>query len=97
MSKLTRDDILKLAKLSRLNLSDEEVALFTKEIDAILSYVEQLQNVSVDGVEPTYQVTGLKNVMRPDKEKSYGPDAKALLKNAPATEKDHFKVKRMVG
>lgn len=97
MSKLTRDDVLKLAKLSRLTLTDEEVAQFTKEIDAILKYVEKLQSVDVDDVKPTYQVTGLKNVMRPDEEKSYGPDAKALLKNAPATEKDHFKVKRMVG
>lgn len=97
MSKITREDVLKLAKLSRLTLTEEEVAQFTDEIAAILEYVEQLQQVDVAKVQPTYQVTGLKNVMRPDVEKSYGPDAKALLKNAPATEKDHFKVKRMVG
>lgn len=97
MTKITRDDVLKLAKLSRLTLTDEEVTQFTGEIDAILGYVEKLQSVDVDNVEPTYQVTGLKNVMRADQEKTYGPDAKALLKNAPAIEKDQFKVKRMVG
>lgn len=97
MSKLARDDVLKLAKLSRLNLSEEEVDQFTNEIAALLDYVEQLQNVAVDGVAPTYQVTGLKNVMRKDVEKSYGPDPEKLLKNAPSTEKNHFKVKRMVG
>jgi aspartyl-tRNA(Asn)/glutamyl-tRNA(Gln) amidotransferase subunit C len=97
MSKLTRDDVLKLAKLSRLNLSDDEVAQFTEEISAILDYVKQLQAVDVEGIAPTYQVTGLKNVMRKDTEQSYGPDPNALLKNAPAIEKNHFKVKRMVG
>lgn len=97
MSKITREDVLKLAKLSRLTLTEQEVDQFTEEIAAILAYVEQLQEVDVKNVDPTYQVTGLKNVMRKDVEKSYGPDAKALLKNAPATEKDHFKVKRMVG
>lgn len=97
MSNITRDDVLKLAKLSRLTLTDEEVDQFTGELAAILEYVEQLQKVDVDGVEPTYQVTGLSNVMRPDVEKSYGPDPAQLLKNAPKTEKNHFKVRRMVG
>lgn len=97
MSNITRDDVLKLAKLSRLTLTDEEVDQFTGELAAILEYVEQLQQVDVDGVEPTYQVTGLSNVMRSDVEKSYGPDAAQLLKNAPKTEKNHFKVRRMVG
>ncbi|MBP7806900.1 Asp-tRNA(Asn)/Glu-tRNA(Gln) amidotransferase subunit GatC [Candidatus Saccharibacteria bacterium] len=96
MSKITRDDVLKLAKLSRLTLTDNEVEQFAAEMSAILQYVEQLQSADVKGLEPTYQVTGLKNVMRPDEEKSYGPDAAALLKNAPATEKAHFKVKRMI-
>jgi aspartyl-tRNA(Asn)/glutamyl-tRNA(Gln) amidotransferase subunit C len=97
MSKITREDVLKLAKLSRLTLTEVEVDQFTDEIASILEYVEQLQQVDVTKVEPTYQVTGLKNVMRADVEKSYGPDSKELLKNAPATEKAHFKVKRMVG
>ncbi len=96
MSKITRDDVLKLAKLSRLTLTDSEVEQFAAEMTAILQYVEQLQSADVAGLEPTYQVTGLKNVMRPDEEKSYGPSPEALLKNAPATEKAHFKVKRMI-
>jgi aspartyl-tRNA(Asn)/glutamyl-tRNA(Gln) amidotransferase subunit C len=97
MSKLTRDDILKLARLSRLELNEEEVAQFTKEIGAILKYVEQLQGVDLDGVEPTYQVSGQQDVTRPDVVRNYGPTPADLLKNAPATEGAHFKVKRMVG
>jgi aspartyl-tRNA(Asn)/glutamyl-tRNA(Gln) amidotransferase subunit C len=96
MSKLSREDILKLAKLSRLELTDDEVTQFESEISAILEYVEQLQTADLNGLEPTYQVTGLKDVTRPDEVVDYQADPKALLKNAPATEKNHFKVKRMV-
>jgi len=96
MAKLSREEVLKLAHLARLELSNEEVDKFSREISAILDYVEQLQKADVKGLEPTYQVTGLKNVMREDVIKDYGPGAKELLKNAPALEKGHFKVKRMI-
>ncbi|MEI7682820.1 MAG: Asp-tRNA(Asn)/Glu-tRNA(Gln) amidotransferase subunit GatC [Candidatus Saccharibacteria bacterium] len=96
MSKLTRQDILKLAKLSRLQLTDAEVKQLEIEIGSILKYVEQLQSVNLDGIEPTYQVTGLKDVTRADKVIDYQANPTDLLKNAPVTEKSHFKVKRMV-
>lgn len=97
MADLTKDDVLKLARLARLHLTDEEVRAFHKEITAILNYVEQLQAVDVRGVAPTYQVTGLKNVLRKDEPVPYGITPQELLKNAPATERGHIKVKRMVG
>ncbi len=50
MAKLTREDILKLASLSRLHLSDDEIEQFTGEIGGILKYVEQLQSVEVSGL-----------------------------------------------
>ncbi len=93
---LTREDVLKLARLARLDLSDEEVEQFTGELTSILGYVEQLQDVDVDDLEPTYQVTGLKNVTRKDEIKDYGADQAALLKNAPAIENGHIKVKRVL-
>ncbi len=97
MAKLTRDDVLKLAQLARLHVTDEEVEQFTAEISAILGYVEQLQNIDLTGVEPTYQVTGLTNVMRPDVEYDYGTTPAELLKNASAIENGYIKVKRMLG
>lgn len=97
MAKLSRSDVLKLARLARLHLSDEEVETFQKEISAILGYVEQLQQADLKDVEPTYQVTGLKDVMRPDEVKEYGVSPAELLKNAPATENSHIKVKRVLG
>jgi len=96
MAKLSRDDVLKLAALSKLRLTDEEVERLRGELSEILEYVEQLDNVDTSGLEPTYQVTGLKNVMRPDEVKDYGYKTKDLLKNAPAVQDSHFKVKRVL-
>lgn len=97
MAKLSHEDVLKLARLSRLHLKDEEVDQFASELSALLGYVEQLQSVDLNGLEVTNQVTGLVNVMRPDNEIDYGVDHQELLKNAPATEDGHIKVKRMLG
>lgn len=85
-----------MARLARLQLSEEEIESFRDEISAILAYVEQLQHVNLDGIEPTYQVTGLINVTREDTEVAYGSTPEELLKNAPATENGQLKVKRML-
>lgn len=97
MAKLTREDVFKLASLARLKLSDDEAESFETEINEILQYVEQLQSVDVDGLEPTAQVTGLTNVTRPDEVRSYGYKPLDLLKNVPKTENNQIKVERMVG
>lgn len=97
MAKLRKDDILKLARLSRLRLSDEEARQFGDELSAILEYVEQLASVDTSDLEPTAQVTGLTNVLRPDTIIDYHETPEALLKNAPATEKGYIKVKRVLG
>ena len=96
MSKLSRDDVLKLAKLSRLRLREEEISRFQNELSEILEYVEMLDKADTTGLEPTYQVTGLKNVMRPDKTLDYGYKVEDLLKNAPAIQNGQFKVKRVL-
>lgn len=97
MADLSRDDVLKLAALARLDLTDDEVAEFSQELTAILHYVEQLQNVDVAGLKPTNQVTGLTNVTRDDEIEDYGYEPKKLLKNVPAVQDDQIKVKRMIG
>lgn len=97
MADLTRDDVLKLARLARLTITDEEVEKYRAELSEILKYVEQLGNADAEGLEPTSQVTGLKNVMREDEIADYGVTPDALLKIAPHTEGRHVKVKRMIG
>ena len=96
MTKLSRDDVLKLAELARISLSDDEVDSFAIELSAILGYVEQLSSVDVSGLEPTNQVTGLTNVMRKDEVIDYGYTPDELLKIVPKVEKNMLKVKRMI-
>ncbi len=98
--KLSKEDIIKLAKLSRLTLSEDEISQYQKELSEILGYVEQLNDVDVSGLKPTYQVTGLTsaepNAMRSDVVMDQ-ISQKELFKNVPKIEDDHIKVQRMVG
>lgn len=96
MSKLSLGDVLKLAKLARLELTDAEAEKLTKDLSSILDYVEQLEKVDVSGLEPTYQVTGLKNVTRADEVVDYGYKAAELLKNVPQTSGPQIKVRRIL-
>ena len=96
MADLSRDDVLKLARLARLSLSDDEIDEFASELGAVLGYVDQLKNVDVTGLKPTSQVTGLKNVMREDTVLDYGVSPQDLLHGAPQTEDGQLKVKRMI-
>ena len=60
------EEILKIAKLAHLNLSEEEQTRMTSELGAILDYIEQLNKVDVRGVEPMSHVHGSTNIMRDD-------------------------------
>ncbi|HKR81756.1 MAG TPA: Asp-tRNA(Asn)/Glu-tRNA(Gln) amidotransferase subunit GatC [Candidatus Saccharimonadales bacterium] len=97
MAKLSRDDVLKLAQLARLSLSDHEVEEFKTQINEILRYIAQLQKVDTSGLKPTSQVTGLVNVMRDDMVEDYGLSPEDLLRNVPHKQDGQIKVKRMVG
>jgi aspartyl-tRNA(Asn)/glutamyl-tRNA(Gln) amidotransferase subunit C len=97
MTKLSRDDVLKLAALSKLKLSDDEIGRLQNELGEILDYVNLLDSVDVSGLKPTYQVSGLKNVYRKDEVNDYSYQTQDLLKNAPVPLQDgQFKVKRVL-
>lgn len=64
--KLTTDQVKKVAKLADLPLTPEEEGKYSEQLSAILEYVDQLNQVDTLGVEPTFNVTGLSNVMRED-------------------------------
>ena len=97
MADLTRDDVLKLAQLARLDLAENEVDEFRGELEEILKYVEQLDDVDVAGLSPTSQVTGLVNVTRDDVVKDYGYETTDLLAIVPEVQDGQIKVKRMIG
>ena len=97
MAGLSRDDIVKLAALARLDLTEDEISEYSTELTAILQYVEQLQSVDIDGLQPTNQVTGLTNVTRTDEIVDYGYAPADLLNNVPNVDGQQIKVKRMIG
>lgn len=96
MTRLTKDEVIKLAKLSKIGLSDAEVEQFQTELEKILETVQQLQDIDTEGVSPTYQVSGLKNVSREDEVDNYGTTREDLLKNAPKSKDGMVKVPKVL-
>jgi aspartyl-tRNA(Asn)/glutamyl-tRNA(Gln) amidotransferase subunit C len=96
MVEFTIDDVFKLAKLSNISVSELEAKSLVKEIKVILEYVSQLQKLDLAKTTPTYQVTGLSDVMRTDEEFDYKISATDLFKNVPETENNYIKVKRVL-
>lgn len=82
MSRITPEETSRVAELVRLKLTDEEVNLYTKQLDELIEYADQLKELSTDQVEPTSQVVNLKNVMREDDARTWISREEAL-KNAP--------------
>jgi len=81
---LTRDEIDYVARLSRIELTDDERAAFGAQLASILAYVEKLNELDTSDVPPTAHVMGLCNVFRDDVEQP-SPPAEQMLANAPAT------------
>jgi aspartyl-tRNA(Asn)/glutamyl-tRNA(Gln) amidotransferase subunit C len=93
---ISKDDVKKLATLSRIAVSENELESVAKEIDAILAYVGQINtaSASLDG-EVSYPLV---NVLREDTEvNETGACTDDLLRSAPAREGDYVKVKKILG
>ncbi len=92
MNKLTKKEVQHIAKLANLTLSEEEVAVFSQQLSETLDYIEKLKELTTDGILPTFQTTGLKNITRED---VVGPSLtqEEALKNAKATYNGYFKTK----
>lgn len=82
MSRISEDQVKHVAHLARLAISEEEAVMFTSQLDAIISYAEQLNELDTDHVQPTTHVLPMKNVMREDVAKE-GLPVDEVLKNAP--------------
>lgn len=95
MTQISRDDVLTLARLSSLELTDSEVDSLTTELGSIIEYVQQLEELDTSKVEPTYQVTGLENIWRDDNV-SAGLDPEKLLALAPETAAGQIKVPKVL-
>ncbi len=88
-------DIEKVARLARLELSEEEKVTFGNQLEQILTYMEQLNRLDTTGVEPTSHAIPVHNVFREDEVKaSLGQEE--VLAIAPDEEDGHFKVPRII-
>ncbi|MFN2504563.1 MAG: Asp-tRNA(Asn)/Glu-tRNA(Gln) amidotransferase subunit GatC [Acidimicrobiales bacterium] len=94
--RLSRDDVLHVARLARLNLSDEEVDRFTGQLAAVLEHAADVAALDTSGVPPTAHPLPLENVLREDEVRpSLGPDE--FLTEAPAAEAGRFRVPPILG
>ena len=88
-------DINQVAELARLNLKPDERAKLAADLEHILAYVEQLQELNTDHVEPTSHVLSLQNVFRKDKARP-SHVSESLLKYAPKRAEKFFKVPKVI-
>ena len=94
--KVTEKDVRYIAELSRLEISEEEMPMFTEQFNQILEYADILEKVDTAGIEPTFSILPLYNVMRED-EVVPGVSHDEAMKNAPAVHNDGFNVPRVIG
>lgn len=92
---LSPEDVGRLAALARIELTDEELALFAPQLDVILDSVASVAGLAGDDVEPTSHAMPLTNVFRPDEVRP-SFDARRALSGAPASEDDRFRVPRIL-
>jgi len=88
-------DIEKVARLARLELSEEERETFGNQMEQILTYMEQLNRLDTTGVEPVSHAVPIYNVFREDEVKPSIPQEEVLA-IAPDEEDGHFKVPRII-
>ena len=94
--KITKQEVLHVARLARLDIDDASVDKFAQQIDTILEYVDTLQQVDTSGVNPTSHAISLTNAFREDSTPHH-IDRDAALSNAPEKEDGYFIVPKVVG
>ncbi len=90
-----QNTVRRIARLARIAVADEDVPHLQGELNAILAFVEQLNEVDVEGVEPMTSVTPMVMKKRQD-EVTDGGIPELIVRNAPATEDDFFLVPKVV-
>ena len=96
---ISKKQVEHIAKLARIELTEEEKEKFTKELSSILDYVEQLDKVDTSKVKSLSQVTGLESVMREDEQQKIEnrkQKVEKLLKEAPSKKGDYVKVPKIL-
>ena len=93
---LSREDVVHVARLARLDLSDEEVELFTAQLRTVLDHAADVAALDLSHLEPSSHPIALGNVLRPDEPRP-SLDRDEVLAAAPDVEDYRFRVPRIVG
>ncbi|MBV8297278.1 MAG: Asp-tRNA(Asn)/Glu-tRNA(Gln) amidotransferase subunit GatC [Acidimicrobiia bacterium] len=93
---ISPDDVAHVARLARLDLTDEELERFTGQLGAVLEHAADIAALDIADVPPTAHPLPLTNVLRPD-EPQASLDRDEVLAQAPATEDGRFRVPRILG
>lgn len=91
MSDISKDQVKHVAHLARLAITENEADKLANQLDSIITYAEQLNELDTDGVEPTTHVLDLKNVLRKDEPREWITKEEAL-QNAPDKQDGLFRV-----
>jgi aspartyl-tRNA(Asn)/glutamyl-tRNA(Gln) amidotransferase subunit C len=94
--KITKEEILHVAHLARLELDDAAIEKYAVQIGEVLAYVDMLKRVDTEGVRPTSHAISLTNAFREDEPREHLAVDKALA-NAPERDEDSFIVPKVVG
>ncbi len=86
---LTKEEVLRIARLARLSLTEEEVTTYQTRLGRVLDYIQELSQLKIPGDAFVKHIPKDAVSFREDKAVAF-PDVKALLKNAPASEADSF-------
>lgn len=89
-------NVLDVAKLARIDLTDEEAARYQEQMDKILGYVEQLNQIDVEGIEPTAHAAAVFDVIREDIATGTSIDREKVLANAPDTALEQIKMPKVI-
>lgn len=89
-------NVLDVAKLARIDLTEEEAARYQEQMDKVLSYVEQLDQIDVEGIEPTAHAAAVFDVIREDVATGTSIDREKVLANAPDTALDQIKMPKVI-
>ena len=95
--KISSEEVEHIAELARIELTEEEKKKFSDELSDVLGYVEQLQEVNTDGIEPVSQATGMVNVLREDVAENCDEDTrKKIIESFPEEKGGCIKVKQVM-
>lgn len=92
---IDREQVNKVAHLARLDITSDEAQQFTSQLNSILDYFEQLQELDTENVEPTTRAIETSNITRADKLEPF-PNKKDLLRSAPEQDGDYFRVPKIM-